>query len=263
VDQLKKRRYDALTENRLLKQLTSLWQRLCSEVENEIQTGVNQQLNFKGDQRCPAPLMTRAAAAARASKPTAAKAVASQSSKQGTPVILDQKGHPNQRMIECQTTRQILQAGPPPLVPMAELEQNNNKRSSNGIDGKPADSLVLVVLPPTPTEAQCGGVVADPADEMEQMETDESGTGETGVTATYELQLQDEVVPVIITSSASSPTVLTNTTSQSMSTTKEEEDFNNGRDFVKIAPRKQTFDGSCNLQAQRIFLLNAADTESA
>ena len=37
VYDLKKRKQDAITQNELLKQLTSLWERLCSEVESEIQ----------------------------------------------------------------------------------------------------------------------------------------------------------------------------------------------------------------------------------
>jgi hypothetical protein len=46
VGDLKRRRVDGSTQNELLKQLTSLWERLCSEVENEIQDGVRQQLGF-------------------------------------------------------------------------------------------------------------------------------------------------------------------------------------------------------------------------
>ena len=46
VYDLKRRREEAVTQNELLKQLTSLWERLCTEVESEIQDGVRQQLNF-------------------------------------------------------------------------------------------------------------------------------------------------------------------------------------------------------------------------
>lgn len=46
VYELKRRRHEAKTQNELLKQLSALWERLCSEVESEIQDGVRQQLNF-------------------------------------------------------------------------------------------------------------------------------------------------------------------------------------------------------------------------
>ena len=46
VYELKRRRHEAKTQNELLKQLSGLWERLCSEVESEIQDGVRQQLNF-------------------------------------------------------------------------------------------------------------------------------------------------------------------------------------------------------------------------
>ena len=46
VIDLKKRKQDAYTQHQLLIQLTSLWQRLCSEVETEIQDGVRHQLGF-------------------------------------------------------------------------------------------------------------------------------------------------------------------------------------------------------------------------
>ena len=46
VYELKQRRHEAITQNQLLKQLSGLWERLCSEVESEIQDGVRQQLNF-------------------------------------------------------------------------------------------------------------------------------------------------------------------------------------------------------------------------
>ena len=46
VFDLRRKRQEAVTQNELLKQLTSLWERLCSEVESEIQDGVRQQLNF-------------------------------------------------------------------------------------------------------------------------------------------------------------------------------------------------------------------------
>ena len=46
VCDLKRRRQDAMTQNELLQQLTCLWERLCTEVEAEIQDGVRQQLNF-------------------------------------------------------------------------------------------------------------------------------------------------------------------------------------------------------------------------
>ena len=46
VYELKRRRHEAKTQNELLKQLSGLWERLCSEVEAEIQDGVRQQLNF-------------------------------------------------------------------------------------------------------------------------------------------------------------------------------------------------------------------------
>ena len=47
VFDLKKRKQEAITQNELLKQLTSLWQRLCSEVDSEIQDGVRCQLGFQ------------------------------------------------------------------------------------------------------------------------------------------------------------------------------------------------------------------------
>ena len=43
---LKKRKQDAHTQHQLLIQLTNLWERLCSEVETEIQDGVRHQLGF-------------------------------------------------------------------------------------------------------------------------------------------------------------------------------------------------------------------------
>ena len=46
VIDLRRRRHEAMTQNELLKQLNILWERLCSEVESEIQDGVRQQLNF-------------------------------------------------------------------------------------------------------------------------------------------------------------------------------------------------------------------------
>ena len=47
VDDLRKRRNDLEVEHSLLEQLTSLWERLCKEVESEIQDGVKQQLGFQ------------------------------------------------------------------------------------------------------------------------------------------------------------------------------------------------------------------------
>ena len=47
VDDLRKRRNDLEVEHSLLEQLTSLWERLCKEVESEIQEGVKQQLGFQ------------------------------------------------------------------------------------------------------------------------------------------------------------------------------------------------------------------------
>lgn len=47
VTDLKRKRLEASTENDLLKQLTSLWERLCAEVESEIQEGVRKQLGFE------------------------------------------------------------------------------------------------------------------------------------------------------------------------------------------------------------------------
>ena len=44
---MKKRRNDLEVEHSLLEQLTSLWERLCKEVEAEIQEGVKQQLGFQ------------------------------------------------------------------------------------------------------------------------------------------------------------------------------------------------------------------------
>ena len=55
VEALQQRKADALEENTLLKQLNSLWTRLCEEVEAEIQAGVRAQI---GD------AMSRASAAA-------------------------------------------------------------------------------------------------------------------------------------------------------------------------------------------------------
>ena len=46
VIDLKKRKQDACTQHQLLVQLTNLWERLCSEVETEIQDGVRHQLGF-------------------------------------------------------------------------------------------------------------------------------------------------------------------------------------------------------------------------
>ena len=46
VTDLKRRKSEALTQNDLLQKLISLWERLCSEVESEIQDGVRQQLNL-------------------------------------------------------------------------------------------------------------------------------------------------------------------------------------------------------------------------
>ena len=44
VEALQQRKADALEENTLLKQLNSLWTRLCEEVEAEIQAGVRAQI---------------------------------------------------------------------------------------------------------------------------------------------------------------------------------------------------------------------------
>ena len=44
---MQKRRNDLEVEHSLLEQLTSLWERLCKEVEAEIQEGVKQQLGFQ------------------------------------------------------------------------------------------------------------------------------------------------------------------------------------------------------------------------
>lgn len=46
VTDLKRRKSEAFTQNDLLKKLIGLWERLCSEVESEIQDGVRQQLNL-------------------------------------------------------------------------------------------------------------------------------------------------------------------------------------------------------------------------
>ena len=162
VDDLKRRKHDAMVENALLKQLTSLWERLCSEVENEIQDGVNKQLNLDVPTRLKSPersSRSRSSSAAR---------------------------------IRTKAT-----------------EENNN-------DGSKPDPLVFVVVPPAATDDVAEEAVA-------------------ASPATYELQLQDEVVPVIITSP------------------QEEQDFNNGRNFVKIAPRQPA--NQAMQQQQRVLLL--------
>ena len=46
VTDLKRRKSEAETQNDLLKKLITLWDRLCGEVESEIQDGVRQQLNL-------------------------------------------------------------------------------------------------------------------------------------------------------------------------------------------------------------------------
>eukprot|EP00094_Tigriopus_californicus_P000092 TCALIF_00089-PA protein Name:"Protein of unknown function" AED:0.03 eAED:0.03 QI:0/0/0.5/0.5/1/1/2/354/88 len=47
VTDLQQRRKEAQEENALLTQLTSLWMRLCAEVEVEIQEGVRKQLGTR------------------------------------------------------------------------------------------------------------------------------------------------------------------------------------------------------------------------
>ena len=58
VDDLRKRRKDLEVEHSLLEQLTSLWERLCKEVETEIQEGVKQQLGFNSMMLTPSPTST-------------------------------------------------------------------------------------------------------------------------------------------------------------------------------------------------------------
>ena len=241
VTDLKKRKHDGLTQNKLLKQLANLWQRLLAEVEAEVRAGVQRQMQKKVGDNLP-----------HSTLPPLPPLVPLDSGSSSHPLIpLDSNVLPNKkgRGLSKPTRGE---AGPLDLVAnpkkraaaaaaaarKQELKQQRQKATT-------AESpVVFVVLPPPPPSA-AGQTVADGqenqvTDEIEReepptsTEDDVTVEGEGGCTA-FELQLEDEVVPTTV-----------------ILTTPEEENFNNGRNYVKIAPRRQ--------KKQRIFLLKATDT---
>ena len=60
VTDLQQRKKEALEENALLTQLSGLWERLCAEVEEEIQEGVKRKLGFEGEEATPTPIANAA-----------------------------------------------------------------------------------------------------------------------------------------------------------------------------------------------------------
>ena len=192
VTDLKKRKHDGMVQNKLLKQLATLWQHLIAEVEEEIKaagvtvSGPSQQQLPGPDSSCTLPNIPSPLAPID----TAAEAAL-----------------PAHRQLESKRV----------------IKRRQSKSNS---------PLVFVVLPPqqqqlndeidreakSPTIKSLAAAAAGQEDREE-----------------YELQLEDEVVPVILTNASR----------------EDEEAYNNGRNFIKIAPRQQ----------QRIFLLKTPDAK--
>ena len=145
---------------------------------------------------------------------------------------------------------------------MAEHNNNEEAKSAVSVKGTTDQGLVFVVIP---SGAGGGGgdsngrMLAEPSDEMaddQEVQVEETETTTT-VVHSYELQIQDEVVPTVIITSPHHPV------------SHEEANFNNGRNYVKIAPRAASAAVGCGNQVgslhkqqqQRILLLNT-DTKS-
>ena len=219
VTDLKKRKRDATDENRLLKQLSNLWQRLCTEVEAEIK------------------------AAKRDSTPSSTTAKTLQPPSTPVPPLIPLDN--NTPIPKRKHTKGGNQTSSPKDPKQEEKMCQNTKNDSS--------SLVFVVLPPPPHEAgsnqneeqNCHQISDEIDREVPRMsfEVDDyavSPPSSGDEIASYELQLEDEVVPLLI----------------SPPKTPEEETYNNGRDYVKIAPRHVH-----QHKQQRIFLLKAPEVK--
>lgn len=193
VTDLKKRKHDGLVQNKLLKQLVLLWQRLIAEVEEEIK-----------------------AAGVTVSGPT-------QKPDSTLPSI------PPLIPIEAQPPSKPAKKKQAPETNSKRVSKRQTTSSKQTPDSPP---LVFVVLPPQNQQLN------DEIDrEARSPTTIKAEGGEGQKEEEYELQLEDEVVPVILTNAS-----------------REDEDaYNNGRNFIKIAPRQQ----------QRIFLLKTPDAKMA